>query len=288
MDVDAEPVSALIRLGFTQYEAQAYTALAGQPPLTGAEVGRRAGMPPSKIYETLNRLEARGAVLVNRSEPVRYAAVPHTDLLGELRSRIAADVESAAAAFARLPAQREPGLVWSLSGREPIVQAFARTIDKARSVLFAGVWDEELETLGPLLEAAAARGIETHVAIYGTRTLSGPTTYDLSECGASARLRLAGRRLAVVVADDSEAVVAEFGDRTPDQATLTTNPVMALLAVEYVKADVLGRLLINAMTPAAYRKLLGTADVQAILRPVAVSRTERQTDALGIAGAGAR
>ncbi|MFF5945646.1 hypothetical protein ACFY7X_33850, partial [Streptomyces althioticus] len=85
--------------------------------------------------------------------------------------------------------------------------------------------------------------------------------------GSSARLRLSGRRLAVVVADNADAVVAEFGDRTPDQATLTTNPVIALLAVEYVKADVSGRLMINAMAPAAYQQLLTTPDMQAMLRP---------------------
>jgi sugar-specific transcriptional regulator TrmB len=268
MTADSELIAALTRLGFTQYEAQAYTALVGQAPITGAEVGRRAGMPPSKVYETLARLEAQGAVLVNRSEPVRYAAVPHTALLDELRARLNADLDSAAAALDRLPVQQEPGLVWSLSGREPIVSAFARVIAGAKTSLFAGIWDEELDALGPLLEAAAARGIDTHVAIYGTRTLNGPHTYDMAECGASARLRLSGRRLAVLVADDTDAVVAEFGDRTADQATLTTNPVIALLAVEYVKADVSGRLMIDAMPRAAYRKLLATADMQAMLRPV--------------------
>lgn len=136
------------------------------------------------------------------------------------------------------------------------------------TAIFAGKWDEELDELGPLLEAAAGRGIETHVAIYGTRTLDGPHTYDMAECGASARLRLSGRRLAVVVADDNDAIVAEFGDRTTDQATLTTNPVIALLAVEYVKADVSGRLMINTLPAAAYTELLTTPDMQAMLRPV--------------------
>jgi sugar-specific transcriptional regulator TrmB len=268
MPPSAELIASLTRLGFTQYEAQAYAALAGQAALTGAEVGRRAGMPPSKVYETLARLEGRGAVLVNRSEPVRYTAVPHAALLKELRERFDADLAAAETALDQLPAEQEPGLVWSLSGRAPIVQAFARTIEQAQRTVFAGVWDEELDQLGPLLEAAAARGLETHVAIYGTRTLSGPHTYDMAECGASARLRLSGRRLAVVVADDSDAVVAEFGDRTPDQATLTTNPVIALLAVEYVKADVSGRLMINAMEPDAYTELLTTPDMEAINRPV--------------------
>lgn len=268
MPIASELVASLTRLGFTQYEAQAYTALVGQAALTGAEVGRRAGMPPSKVYETLARLEARGAVLVNRSEPVRYTAVPHTALLKELREHFDADLAAAETALDQLPVEQEPGLVWSLSGAGAIVQAFARTIEQARHTVFAGVWDEELDQLGPLLEAASERGIETHVAIYGTRVLTGPHTYDMAECGASARLRLSGRRLAVVVADDNDAVVAEFGDRTPDQATLTTNPVIALLAVEYVKADVSGRLMINAMSPAAYSELLTTPDMQAINRPV--------------------
>jgi sugar-specific transcriptional regulator TrmB len=271
MPVDTELVASLTRLGFTQYEAQAYAALVGQAALTGAEVGRRAGMPPSKVYETLGRLEARGAVLVNRSEPVRYTAIPHTALLKELRERFDADLAAAEAALEQLPAQQEPGLVWSLSGRDAIVQAIGRAIEHARRTIFAGLWDEELDTLGPLLEAASARGIETHVAIYGTRTLTGPHSYDMAECGASARLRLSGRRLAVVVADDTDAVVAEFGDRTPDQATLTTNPVIALLAVEYVKADVSGRLMINAMSPAAYAELLTTPDMAAINSPVTAS-----------------
>lgn len=275
MTADAGLIASLTRLGFTQYEAQAYTALVGQAALTGAEVGRRASMPPSKIYETLARLEARGAVLVHRSEPVRYAAVPHAALLDELRSRFNADLESAACALDRLPVQQEPGLVWSLSGRKSIVQGFARAISNAQSSLFAGLWDEELDELGPLLEAASARGIDTHVAIYGNRTLKGPHTYDMAECGASARLRLSGRRLAVVVADGADAVVAEFGDYTSDQATITTNPVIALLAVEYVKADVSGRLMIDALSPAAYKKLLTTRAMRAMLRPVAADGAKK-------------
>lgn len=267
MATDPELINTLTRLGFSQYEAQAYIALVGQGALTGAEVSRGAGVPPSKIYETLARLETKGAVLVNRSEPVRYSAVPHADLLAVARSRFEADVFAAKEKLDRLPIQEEPGLVWSLRSRQAIVQAFARVTTRAERCIFAGIWDEEMDEIGPLLERAASRRVETHVAIYGKRTLAGPHTYDLSECGASARLRLSGRRLAVVVADDSNTVVAEFGDRTPDQAVLTTNPVTSLLAIEYIKADVSGRLLINAMSASDYQRLLTTPDIRAIMRP---------------------
>ncbi|WP_212556226.1 TrmB family transcriptional regulator [Rhodococcus sp. 14-2483-1-2] len=257
--------SALMRLGFSQYEAKAYTALVGQSPMNGSEVSKRAGMPPSKVYETLARLETKGAVVVNRSEPVLYGAVPHHDLLTGLAARFEADVAAAIDELDAMPAADRAGLVWSLYTRESILDAFVRLVDTAHSQLFAGIWDEELDALGPALERAAQRGVQTHVAIYGPRTLHGPKVYDLSKCGASARLRLSGRRLAVAVADDVDTVVAEFGDRSPAEAVLTTNPVTGLLAVEYIKADISGRLLINAMPDANYRQLLETHDMQAIL-----------------------
>lgn len=260
-----ELTDVLGRLGFTQYEAQAYTALVGQEPSTGAEVSRRAGMPASKIYETLHRLEARGAVLVNRSEPVRYAAVDPDHLLRELRAQTDRDLRAAEDAFARLPRHRDAGLVWSLAGADANTQAFARAIREAETSIFAGVWDEELDDLGPLLEEAAARGVDTHVAIYGSRTLAGPHTYDLADCGASARLRLSGRRLAVVVADETTAIVTEYDDHTDNQGTLTTNPVIALLAIEYVKADVVGKLTIDGLAPGVYEQLRETSSFRAIL-----------------------
>ena len=268
MAAPPELIAALIRLGFSQYEAQAYTALAGQQPMNGSEVSKRAGMPPSKVYETLARLEAKGAVLVSHSEPVRYSAVPHADVLASLRARFDADLDTATAALDQIPAADEPGLVWSLHSKDAIDRAFIRVITGARTSIFAGIWDEELDQLGPHLEAASQRGIEIHIAIYGKRTLTGPRTYDLDKCGASARLRLSGRRLAVVVADDSSTAVAEFGDRTPDEAVLTTNRVTSLLAVEYVKADISGRLLINALGEPAYQQILTTPDMRAVMATV--------------------
>lgn len=70
------------------------------------------------------------------------------------------------------------------------------------------------DDLGPLLDKAAVLNLDVHVAIYGTSTLTHPHTYDMNECGASARLRLSGRRVAVVVADDDHTLVASFGDRS--------------------------------------------------------------------------
>jgi HTH-type transcriptional regulator, sugar sensing transcriptional regulator len=283
MTASSELLATLIRLGFSQYEAQAYTALVGQEPMNGSEVSKRAGMPPSKVYETLARLQAKGAVLVNHAEPTRYVAVPHGDVLASLRERFNADVETATETLNQLPAADEPGLVWSLYTKDAIDRVFVRVITEASNSIFAGVWDEELDQLGIHLETASRRGVEVHVAIYGKRTLAGPRTYDLDKCGASARLRLSGRRLAVAVADDSNTVVAQFGEHDVDEAVFTTNGVASLLAVEYVKADISGRLLINALGEPAYQQLLETTDMQAVM--AAVKPLSKMRDQRGVAKA---
>jgi len=263
--IPAELISALIRLGFSQYEAQAYCALLQRSPMNGHEVGKLSSVPPSKIYETLQRLDTKGAVLMHRSEPVRYAAVPYAEVLARLRERFEGDIELVNEGLSSLPAARELGLVWSLRDRNAIIRAFQTTIDSARQTLFAAIWDEEMEPLRDAIEAASARGVDVHVAIYGIATLNGPRFYDLRECGASARARLEGRRLAVAVADEQDAITAEFGPSANEEAVLTTNQVISLLAIEYVKADVMGRILINSMGPRAFEKALNSDLMQALL-----------------------
>ena len=72
-----ELVQRLQALGFSQYEARAYCALLQKSPANGHEVAKLAAIPTSKVYETLERLKQKGAVLVQRSEPTLWAPVPH-------------------------------------------------------------------------------------------------------------------------------------------------------------------------------------------------------------------
>jgi len=71
-----ELIAYLQALGFSQYEARAYCGLLQKSPANGHEVAKTAGIPTSKVYETLERLAQKGAVLVQRSEPTLWAPVP--------------------------------------------------------------------------------------------------------------------------------------------------------------------------------------------------------------------
>jgi sugar-specific transcriptional regulator TrmB len=248
-------VEALGALGFGTYEAKAYRALLRLGvPAKGYEIARAAGLPTSKIYETLRRLTEKGAIVASDTEPVIYAPVPHRDLTARLRERSEAAVAAAEMELSALPDGGAPEMTWTVMGGENMRDLMRRVLDRAKQRVFAALWDAEMDHLAPALQNAHARGVELQVATYGTRRLGVPTAYDLSACGASAEERLSGRRLSLLVRDDVEAVAAEAYPGGA-QAIWSSNRVFTLLCAEYAKSDIMGRCVIEALGEVAYQQL---------------------------------
>ncbi|HEY0753887.1 MAG TPA: helix-turn-helix domain-containing protein [Ktedonobacteraceae bacterium] len=240
---------------FSPYETRAYCALLRKSPMNGHEVSRVAGIPPSKIYETLQRLHQKGAVLLYHSEPTLYAPVPYKDLLASLHQHTEATFQAVTQELGQLGKESDDSLTWSLTGPVNIIDVMTRIISRATQCVYAALWDQELAVLAEELTQAHQRGVELQIAIYGTFHLEVPHTYDLTLCGQSAQERLGGRRLSVLIRDHQEACVAEFTAAGNGQGIWTGNTIIALLATEYVKEDIMGRSLINELGEERYQAL---------------------------------
>jgi HTH-type transcriptional regulator, sugar sensing transcriptional regulator len=245
---------ALGELGFSPYEGRAYAALVVRSPANGYEVAKAAAIPSSKIYETLQRLQQRGAVRRFASDPVRYAATPPSDLLAALRERFAKATGGVEDALKSMPNPGNPDFTWVLEGAANTLATMQRVIDRAQRSLFAALWETEAAEMAPNLIAAQQRGIELHLAVYGAMpaNLGG---HDLTLCGVSAEERLSGRRLSAVVGDSKESVTTVSQPTGTITTIWTENIVLALLATEYIREEIMGRALINAMGEPAYQKL---------------------------------
>lgn len=251
-------LSAMTALGFTQYEARAYCALQNEGAGNGHEVAKASGVPPSKIYETLARLVEKGAVLKAQEEPTRYLARPWSEVSSNLLMHLESAVDTVGAELDKLQRPDSPRAIWTLPDREAVLDTARGFVSRARDTIFASVWDPEMETLALALEEAARQGVRVHVAVYGATRLGWARGYDLTACGRSAMERLAGRRLMTLVADGEEALVAELHPDGGVEAIRTDAPVIGLLVAEYVKADVLGRLLIDDMGETRFDQLRHT------------------------------
>ena len=61
-------VQAIESLGLSAYEAKAYFALLSESPLTGYKLSKVSGVPRSRIYETIEKLTAKGLVLTQEGD----------------------------------------------------------------------------------------------------------------------------------------------------------------------------------------------------------------------------
>ncbi len=241
-----EVLQELERIGFSSYEARTYVALLASPPVNGYDLARLSGIPTSKIYETLQRLVAKGVALASASEPTLYRAVPPGELLASVRRDTERSLTVLANALPDISTAPSAGMVWRLSDRQAILRRLQEIVANASREVFLSIWPVEAGCLEESVAAARRRGVRFWVASFGSRSLDGEGVYDLLSCGVSSAARL-GKRLTVAVADDRNVLIAEFCDDAEPTGTLADDASLALVAREYIVHDLVNHALIEEL-----------------------------------------
>lgn len=74
--MDKRSYLLLRRIGLTDYEASAYLALTAKPRMTAKAVSRRAKVPITRLYESLDSLSKKGFIKAYPGRPRLYEAIP--------------------------------------------------------------------------------------------------------------------------------------------------------------------------------------------------------------------
>lgn len=203
-------------LGLTEYEARAYTALLARGRAQPARIARQASIPRPKIYETLQRLEARGLAARVSESPMEYAPLSAREYIERARRGFQDRLSALERDLSRLTPDPAPEAVYALRG-EAAIRSLCETLALgARRCLFlAGdvPFVAHLEDVTP-------RGVEV------TRT----NLRDLPPIAA------VGQSGLLLARDDEAAVIAHFvpdGSREA-HGVHTHNPVIVKLVEGYV------------------------------------------------------
>ena len=86
--VSEDAKKVLHEVGLTEYETKAYLILLERGVLTASEVSEHGIIPYSKVYETLNSLERKGWVEVERGRPSRYFPKAPSEALDATRLKL--------------------------------------------------------------------------------------------------------------------------------------------------------------------------------------------------------
>jgi HTH-type transcriptional regulator, sugar sensing transcriptional regulator len=125
-------------LGLTEYEARAYTALLSLGRAQPAKIARFSHIPRPKVYETLERLEARGLATRTQVAPLEYAPLSAREYITRADREFKGRLEGLERSLARLAPEPAPEAVYPLRGEaatlalvEDIVLNAAKTLHLA-------------------------------------------------------------------------------------------------------------------------------------------------------------
>jgi sugar-specific transcriptional regulator TrmB len=235
-DVSERITESLQELGLSLYEARLYLGLLTRGPQNGNELSRTSGVPSSKVYAMLERLAAAGIVAhTRRGNTVEYVSVPPADVLHKLRERYTKPLDYLEATLPTIVSSDPEPDVLQVAGRDAIIDHARVIVRNAKSEIYLSIWGENLNLLRADLAAADARGVRIFGMLYGEGDLDVGwwQHHSYRETVAS---RIGGRML-TLVADGTEALIAHMPERGDPSAVRTQNPVLCLVAEEYLIHD---------------------------------------------------
>ena len=202
-------------LGLTEYEARAYTALLSLGRAQPAKIARQSHIPRPKVYETLERLEARGLATRTQLSPLEYAPLSAREYITRADREFRGRLEGLERSLARLAPEPAPEAVYPLRGEAAVMALIEDIVINASSSLhLAGD-----AALMAKLEAKAQRGVK----------VSTSSMVGLPSIAAD------GQHPFLVARDGDAAVVAHLTDSGETaHGVHTHNPVIVRLVEGYV------------------------------------------------------
>ena len=93
MIVQAEFLKKIKDFGLNSYEAKLWTALLSRGVSTAGELSDIANVPRSRSYDVLETLEKKGFVVMKRGKPIKYIAVPPTEVVERVKKNMRINAE---------------------------------------------------------------------------------------------------------------------------------------------------------------------------------------------------
>jgi sugar-specific transcriptional regulator TrmB len=237
---------ALMSLGFGPNEARAYCALLTKSPLNGYQVAQLSGIPRAKVYESLERLVAKGAAVQVETLDDESRLYAPTDPL-VMVDQIAQGYDEALKHARRTleTYQANPQVVevlWRVTSQTDLVARGQKLVKSARGTLHVALWAEEFDALYKSLLAAAKRGVRIALVLYSTH--AGLAKLQQYCAGAILHSRskrqvvpVMGRQF-VLVADRKQCITGSIFPDNDVEGVFTLNLGLVTNAVDLVNHEI--------------------------------------------------
>jgi len=148
-------VDAFEHLGLSRLEAEIYVYLLENPPSTGYRIAKAIGRSKTNVYQAVEGLAAKGAVLVSEGELRLCTAVPPEELLDQME-RGFQDRKALALNEVRslIRPQAGGGSIYRLSSLDQVYERARRMLAVAEQTAYIDLYPGPLAQLRGAIEQA--------------------------------------------------------------------------------------------------------------------------------------
>ncbi|MFC1694055.1 TrmB family transcriptional regulator [Candidatus Latescibacterota bacterium] len=227
--------SIMTGLGFSLYEARAYSALVGENPLTGYELSGRSGIPRSKIYECIERLNRKKLILPLGGNPVRYVPLPPNDLINRLSNEFESSVKKLGSLLNEGMESDPVDYIFNIGGYDEILMKAQEIIDSAEQSIDLSLWAPEIERLEKHIGSAVKRDMKVRLLSFSGGKYSLGDVYHHRPLHED---EFSGRWI-TIVKDRSEVLTGQCSGESGIVAAWTRNKCLVFVSLKYIDHEII-------------------------------------------------
>lgn len=242
----------LTQLGLSEYEAKAYTALLKENPLTAYEISKNSGIPSSKIYEVIRRLESRQIVQSIHGERSRmFIPVSPDEFIENFRTATEESLLAVKTALSDFKVGTDTSYTWHIKDYDGLILKAKRMLDTSRQMILLSIWPAEIEILSKSISDAEDRGVKVAIVHYGATNVKFGQLYRHPVEDTIYAQK--GSRGFTLVADSKEVLMGKIkGAET--EAIWSMNEGFVIMAEDYIKHDIYVMKIVSRFDPLLRQK----------------------------------
>ncbi len=246
MVISEGTLKALKELGLTEYEVQAYVALVDGGQMTASDISSKSGVPFSRVYDVLGRLEEKGFIQIQRGRPTIYVGKSPKEIVRLVKLALEEKIEKASKVVVdELQSRYEQETtattrdVWLLYGRPNILAKALEMLEAAREEILLNLpsldmsviaEDEDTEDVTEIIESVLRHRVPK------IQVLTSEVPEDLKDMiPENIEIRCRPAYGAGIVIDRKETLImlAGGGDENSFLGVYSSAPVFAAMASSY-------------------------------------------------------
>lgn len=230
-------IKQLTEIGFSEYEAKAYTALVSANPATAYEIARSSGIPTSKIYEVISRLLEKGVViLADENKTKRYIPIDPAEFIDSRKNKLEVTLNELKQNLINIQTDTDISYIWNVREYEFLMEKAQRMVLSAEKSLLISGWNEELSFLEENLQNREKEKIRIAIVHFGKIIIRAGQIFQhpIEDTIYNEK----GGRGFVIIADSKEALMATVFEENRVEGAWSVNKGFVTLAEDYVKHDI--------------------------------------------------